>query len=502
MHSIFDIEKLEEFRKKHKLQPFRIKQIYHNIFKNSIIDFNQMTNLSKDLRQKLKENFYIVSLQPQKILDSHNTTKIAFKTTKWHTFETVLMYHYDRITGWKQDKQDYSWKYSEITQDVISTAYKVYNELWSWLQESVYQKAMKVLLEKKWYSIKTEKKIPLLVENQEVWYGKIDILVNNKIAVELKVKPEFSFSDLRQLKKYVNEKISVGLLINFGKNKVEIKRAEYNYKKNPVDPAENPANPKLNRITICLSSQIWCAVGCKFCVTGKLGFIDNLTDKEILEQIIWANNYIKQKFWKKEDGTWYKVRNVVFMWMWEPMLNYNNIKKSILMMLDQNKLSLSKRHITISTVGIIPGIKQIIADNLDVMLAISLHSADPSTRTEIIPITQKYNLDELMQVLDKYVEKTWNRIFYEYIMINDLTDTINQAKYLVNLLKWRLAHVNLIPYNENPVVNYKTSPIEKILKFKKYIENHGLTTTIRTTMWEEIKWACWQLWYEKVKNLF
>jgi len=356
--SILDTKKLEEFRQKHKLQPFRIKQIYHNIFKNSIIDFDDMTDLSKDLRQKLKDEFYIVSLQPVKIQETNDTTKIAFKNKDWHIFETVLMYHYHEKENWEK---------------------------------------------------------------------------------------------------------------------------------------------KLNRITICLSSQIWCAVGCKFCVTWKLGFISNLTDKEILEQILWANNYVKNKFWRKEDKTWYKVRNVVFMGMWEPMLNYDNVKNSILNMLDQKKLSLSKRHITISTSGIVPWIRQMIDDNLDVMLAISLHSANPKTREEIMPITQRYNLDELMKILDEYVEKTWNRVFYEYIMIRDLTDTIQQAKYLVNLLKWRLAHVNLIPYNENPVVDYKTPSLERILKFKKYLEDNGITATIRTTMWEEIKWACGQLGYEKVK---
>ena len=355
--SILDSKKLEEFRQKHKLQPFRIKQIYHNIFKNSVIDFDEMTDLSKDLRQKLKDEFYIVSLQPVKVQETNDTTKIAFKNKDWHIFETVLMYHYHEKENWEK---------------------------------------------------------------------------------------------------------------------------------------------KLNRITICLSSQIWCAVWCKFCVTWKLGFISNLTDKEILEQILWANNYIKNKFWRKEDKTWYKVRNVVFMGMWEPMLNYDNVKKSILDMLDQKKFSLSKRHITISTSGIVPWIKQMIDDNLDVMLAISLHSANPKTREEIMPITQRYNLDELMKVLDEYVEKTWNRVFYEYIMIKDLTDTIDQAKYLVNLLKWRLAHVNLIPYNENPVVDYKTPSLERILKFKKYLEDNWITATIRTTMWEEIKWACGQLGYEKL----
>jgi 23S rRNA (adenine2503-C2)-methyltransferase len=367
MHSILDQEKLEEFRQKEKLQPFRIKQIYHNIFKNSIIDFDEMTDLPKDLRKKLKENFYIVSLKATDILEWEETTKINFKNKKWHNFETVLMFHWSKI-------------------------------------------------DKEW--------------NIPTWYNK-----------------------------------------------------------------------SLNRITICISSQIGCAVGCKFCVTWKLWFIDNLEYTEIVEQLLWANNYIKNKFWKKEDGTWFKIRNVVFMWMWEPFLNYENVKKAIEYMKGQNYLSLSKRHITISTSWIVPWIKKMINDNLDVMLAVSLHSADPKTRAEIMPITQRYPLEELMEVLDEYVKKTKNRIFYEYIMIKDLTDTLEQAKYLAKLLKNRHWHVNLISYNENPVVDYKTPPVENILKFKKYLEEQGITVTTRDIMWREIKWACGQLGYEKVKKI-
>ena len=368
MYSILDKEKLEEFRQKEKLQPFRIKQIYQNIFKNSIIDFDEMTDLPKDLREKLKENFYIVSLEATEVLEWEETTKIAFKkksnwkNLKIDTFETVLMFHKNRITGSNQD------------------------------------------------------------------------------------------------------------------------------------------TTKINRITICVSSQIWCAVWCKFCVTWKLWFIDNLSYNEIIEQLLWSNNYIKKKFWKKEDKTWFKIRNVVFMWMWEPFLNYENVKKAIQIMKDQNALSLSKRHITISTSWIVPWIKKMLEDNLDVMLAISLHSANAKTREEIMPITERYSLDELIKTLDEYVEKTKNRVFYEYIMIKDLTDTIEQAKYLANLLKHRSAHVNLISYNENPVVDYKTPPVKNILKFKKYLEEHGITVTTRDIMWREIKWACGQLGYEKVKT--
>jgi len=358
MYSIFNKEKLEEFRQNEKLQPFRIKQIFNNIFKNSIIDFDDMTDLWKDLRKKLKDNFYIISLNPTEIIEWEETTKIWFENTKWQNFESVLMFHTHR-------KKD-----------------------------------------------------------------------------------------------------------------------------------DNP----LNRITLCVSSQIGCAVWCKFCVTWKLWFINNLSAEEILEQVLWSNNYIKNRFWKKEDNTWYKVRNVVYMWMGEPLLNYNNVKKSIEYLLDQNYLSLSKRHITISTSGIVPWIKKMLEDNLDVMLAISLHSANPKTREEIMPITERYSLEELFEVLDKYVKYTKNRVFYEYIMIKDKTDTLEQAQYLVKLLKNRSAHVNLIPYNENPIVNYETSTQANIDNFKKHLERNKITVTVRQTMWAEKKWACGQLWYDKVKK--
>ncbi len=366
MYSILNQEKLEEFRKKEQLQPFRIKQIYKNIFKNSIIDFDDMSDLSKDLRNKLKENFYIVSLKDTEVLEWTETTKINFKNKKWHSFETVLMFHWS--------KKDKDW-------------------------------------------------------NIPKWYNK-----------------------------------------------------------------------SLNRITICVSSQIWCAVWCKFCVTWKLWFLDNLEYSEIIEQILFANAYIKKKFWKKDDGTLFKVRNLVFMWMWEPFLNYENVKESIKYMLSQDYLSLSKRHITISTSWIVPWIKRMIDDKLEVMLAISLHSANPKTREDIMPITQRYKLEELMKVLDEYVNKTKNRIFYEYIMIKDKTDTLEEANYLAKLLAKRSAHVNLISYNENPIVDYESSTPENMIAFKNALEKKNVTVTTRDIMWRDLKWACWQLGYEKAKN--
>jgi 23S rRNA (adenine2503-C2)-methyltransferase len=144
--------------------------------------------------------------------------------------------------------------------------------------------------------------------------------------------------------------------------------------------------------------------------------------------------------------------------------------------------SLSKRHITISTAGIIPGIQKLISDDIPVKLAISLHSPNQELRNKLMPIAKAYPLDELMKVIDKYVKKSDNRIFYEYIMIKDMTDKPELAKQLVVLLKNKLAHVNLIPYNTNPAIDLKESDEATMEKFKKILEDGKITVTIRDSM--------------------
>jgi len=257
----------------------------------------------------------------------------------------------------------------------------------------------------------------------------------------------------------------------------------------------------LNRITICISSQVGCPVKCLFCVTWQAGVQRNLTRDEIISQILYANNYIKKKLWKKSDWTLNWVRNVVFMWMGEPLLNYDNMKKSLEFMLDQDKLSLSKRHITISTSWIIAWIQRLIDDEVTVKLAISLHAPDQALREKLIPIAKHNKLNDLMNVIRKYVKATDNRIFYEYIMIDNMTDTPEMAKKLADLLRGELAHVNLIPYNENPAIAIKESSPKNIQIFKKILENNWVTVTTRDSMGRSIKSACGQLGYEKLKKM-
>ncbi len=256
---------------------------------------------------------------------------------------------------------------------------------------------------------------------------------------------------------------------------------------------------KLNRITVCISSQVGCPMNCLFCVTGKLGFKRNLTRDEMISQIFFANNYIKQKFGKQDDGSLYSVRNVVFMWMGEPLLNYENVKKSIEIMLRQDAwFSLSRRHITISTAGIIPGIRQLIKDEIPVKLAISLHAPNQALRDKLMPVAKAYPLEALDKAISEYVKVSDNRVFYEYIMIKNMTDKPELAKELVTLLKRKLAHVNLIPYNTNPAISLEESDVKTIQNFKKILEEGGLTVTVRDSMGREMKGACGQLGYEKL----
>ena len=215
-----------------------------------------------------------------------------------------------------------------------------------------------------------------------------------------------------------------------------------------------------------------------------------------------ANHRIKKHFGKKTDGSRYAIRNVVFMGMGEPLLNYDNLVKTIYTMIDQNGLSLSKRHITISTSGIIDGIDKLIRDNIQVMLALSLHAPNQILREKLIPtISKRFTLPLLMQAIDRYTDATGNRIFYEYIMIKNMTDTPILAHELGALLQNRPGHVNLIPYNPNPSMpDLQESDRDVILAFQDILQSYQVTTTIRDTLGRKVKGACGQLGYEKLQS--
>lgn len=242
------------------------------------------------------------------------------------------------------------------------------------------------------------------------------------------------------------------------------------------------------RVTLCVSCQVGCPMKCSFCATWKLGLKRNLAFHEIIEQIYFAADLLNTE--------WSKLRNVVYMWMGEPMLNYDVVRDSINFITDQKKFDLANRRITVSTCWIIPWIKKFTEDFPQTSLAVSLHAPNDEIRKKMMPVEETYSLTDLMKSLDDYVEKTNKRIFYEYIMINWVNDDIRLAHELWKLLEWKLAHVNFIPYNAWEWTEsdwFNTTPKFIIEKFQSILQHYWVVSTIRATMGDDIDAACWQL---------
>jgi 23S rRNA (adenine2503-C2)-methyltransferase len=244
------------------------------------------------------------------------------------------------------------------------------------------------------------------------------------------------------------------------------------------------------RNTVCVSCQVGCAVNCSFCSTGKLGLKRNLTSDEIMAQILFFARYLQEKEQQK-------ITNIVFMGMGEPFHNYDEVMKTVYDLHHQKKFGLGMRHITISTSGIIPYIEKFTAEDLQVNLAVSLHAPEQGLRERIMPIAKQYLLPDLMKSLDAYTKKTNRRIFYEYIMLHKVNDSEKEAKALAQLLKNRLSHVNLIPYNPFSLslseFSYKASDEKTMRKFQKILLEYGIPSTIRVTLGQDIAGACGQL---------
>lgn len=244
------------------------------------------------------------------------------------------------------------------------------------------------------------------------------------------------------------------------------------------------------RTTLCISCQVGCPMACAFCATGRLGLARNLTAWEMLDQVLWAERQLRSE---GEDKT---IRNVVFMGMGEPLLNYDNVKTAMTVLHAPKKFGLGNRRITISTCGIVPGIAKLAQEFPQVSLAVSLHAPTDEARKGIMPVEHTYPLDMLMTALDSYVETTRNRVFYEYIMIAGVTDRLEYADALAKLLSGRLAHVNFIPYNPGEGSDSDGFlPSSRIIidRFQKTLERAGVPSTVRHTMGDDIDAACGQL---------
>ena len=244
-----------------------------------------------------------------------------------------------------------------------------------------------------------------------------------------------------------------------------------------------------DRTTLCISSQAGCPIGCPFCATGKFPFGRNLKAHEIVEQAVDAQRLLL--------GEGRRLSHVVFMGMGEPMANYRSVVDAVRMMADPKLLGISPRRIVVSTSGLIPRIEQLAGEKIPVTLAISLHAARDELRDVLVPINRKYPVHDLVEAAQAYGEKTGRRVSYEWVMLAGVNDTARDARELGALLKHRLAHVNLIPFNPVDDTPYHAPNRDSIRAFRELVEAQGLNVTVRDTRGREADAACGQL-HERV----
>ena len=253
---------------------------------------------------------------------------------------------------------------------------------------------------------------------------------------------------------------------------------------------------KDGRNTVCVSSQVGCPLGCIFCATGKLKFKRNLEIPEIIEQVLFFARFLRGAAPKGGSPLRVcpRVTNIVFMGMGEPFLNYENVLGAIKILNDKEYFNIGARRISISTVGIIEGIKKLAKEKLEVNLAISLHAPDDNLRQNIMPINKEYNINNVLSEVDNYIKKTKRRVMFEYLMIKDINDSVEHAKKLANLIRKPLYFVNLITYN--PTGIFSPSPPKRIQKFVNVLRKEKNSVTQRYHFGSDIDAACGQLVYK------
>ena len=299
-----------------------------------------------------------------------------------------------------------------------------------------------------------------------------DEMTNISIELREKLKQEYTMCNFKILKKQeASDGTKKYLFDVLDGNAIESVLMEYHHGK-----------------TICVSSQIGCKMGCKFCASTGIKFIRSLTCGEIVEQVLAVEQDIGDK-----------ISNIVFMGIGEPFDNYENVMKAIKILNNQKGLNIGARHISISTSGLVPMIYKFADEELQCTLSISLHATNDEKRSQMMPINNRYNI-ELMKACKYYIEKTNKRISFEYVLAKDNNDNLADAKELVKLLKGMLCHVNLIPINKIENGSYVKSTNENIIKFRDYLNDNGIVATIRRELGSDIDAACGQLRRKSLKE--
>ncbi len=293
------------------------------------------------------------------------------------------------------------------------------------------------------------------------------------------------FEEITDIKKNVIEKLKEDFVIgNLKKIKVErdIEVNKYLFSLYDNTLVESVLMRHDYGNSICVSSQVGCNMGCKFCESGRLKKVRNLSSGEIVNQIMEVEEDINEK-----------ITHIVIMGIGEPFDNYENVTKFIKIINNPKGLSIGSRHITVSTAGIVPKILEFAKFPYQINLAISLHAPNNEIRNKIMPINKVYPIEMLLDALKIYYNCTKRRITFEYIMLDEINDSVENAKQLVSLLKGLNCYVNLIPYNETNNIDYKRSKKNKILEFYDIIKKNNINVTIRREFGTNISAACGQL---------
>lgn len=288
-----------------------------------------------------------------------------------------------------------------------------------------------------------------------------------------KLKENYTLCCYKILKKQVSKDGTIKYLFDIlDGNAIETVRMEYKH-----------------GFTLCVTSQVGCKMGCKFCASTGIAFVRSLTAGEIIEQILAV---------QRDTNT--RISNIVFMGIGEPLDNYDNVMKAISIINNPKGLEIGARHISISTSGIVPKIYKLADENMQCTLSISLHSPVNEKRSAIMPINNAYPIEQLIEACKYYIEKTNRRISFEYALAKDNNDNLEDAKQLVKLLRGMNCHVNLIPINKIENGAFDKSTNENIIKFRDYLNDKGIVATIRRELGSDIDAACGQLRRKNLKK--
>ena len=321
---------------------------------------------------------------------------------------------------------------------------------------------------------KNEKKFKALQVFEWLYQHRVNSfteMTNIKKELQEVLDKDFSF-DMIKIQKKQEDKLTKKYLFKlFDGNFVEAVLMEHDY-----------------GLSICVSSEVGCNMGCRFCESGRLKKVRNLGTYEMVQQILLVEEDIKKR-----------ISSVVIMGIGEPLDNYDNVIDFIKIINDAKGIAIGARHITLSTCGIVPKIKELMDENLQINLALSLHAPNTQLRDKIMPINKAYKLDILMDTIKEYISNTNRRVTIEYVMLSGVNDNETQAMELATLLKGMNVYVNLIPYNETNHIEFKRSSKEQIMKFYDVLKKRGINVTIRKEFGSNIDAACGQLRSKEVK---